>query len=409
MDGKEKLTWTLFSLIVGVVFLLYVMGFFTNMDTIRKVHFDYMSGFSFQKECKDEYTEQESSRKYAYDSLIENRAHMKFGNQLHKYIIFWVPVTLCLIMALFLKDVTLNYPGATPRPYAGYFYLGLILTFGVAFLLYKVILDANSQVQMFVDLKDKDCQGDITLKSVKNQHQVQMLVVFILLIILITFFFVVRGFRGWLGNPTAVLKPDGLGKLFFEKIMDKNYFINAMVGIWILAMIWIFKMTDFYDKLQVHILCYYPDQIVVYKGLLQNYINNEKNYQAIKSIIEQNYLRVHKTYPDVNRSNIDDYIYYLMHFKGRELETLEDTPDLIALKNFMTNIRSNTTYDNVLRNFLKWCANYFIVQFILVIYVVFHVLYLQFQGPVSYSIILGTIVVAFVLSWYSWFDTVLVV
>ena len=409
MDGKEKIVWSIFSLVIGIAIILYVMGLFTNMDTIRRIHFDYMAGFSFQKECKDEYTEQESSRKHAYDALIKNRPNMTFGNLMNKYTLFWVPVGICILMTIYLKDVQIIYPDGTKIPYAGYFYLGIILTVVLIVLLQKVLLDEGSKVQMFVHLNDKDCYTNDPINSIKSQHRVQMVVCLILMVVLAGFYYLQKMFEKWIANTQATVQPGGLGRLFFESTLGKNYYIYTIVVLWIFSMIWIFKMTDFYEKLQMYILCYYPEQITTYKMLLQQYINDDKKYQAVKGIIEQTYLRIHKTYPDINQSNIDDYIYYLMHAKGRELENLTETPELINFKNFMMNLRSNTTYDFVLRDFLKWCTNYFILQFILVLYIVFHILYMQFKGPVSYSIIIGTIIIAFVLSWYSWFDTVLVV
>lgn len=377
------------------------------------IHSRFMAGFTFQKECKDEYTEQESSRKYAYEALVQTIPQLRFGNQMNLYLIFLVPIFLVLFMTLYMRDlsITIKSPDGSAKlqTYSGYFYLGIAIIVGLVIILQKVIFNTSSMVRMFLFLDEKNCYEDEYLFTEQHQHRIQSLVISLIIIFSIALYFLQNKIANWIQNPNPGLQPGGFGKMFFEKTVDKNYFIYGMLGICFLAIQWIYKMTNFYPLLNSQVLCSYPEKIQAYKLLLQQYIAKKENYDAVKKIIEQTYLRVHKSYPDVNQSNIDDYVYYLMHARGRELESLPDAPELIDIKNFMLQLRSDSTFEATLRSFIQWCVRYFLLQFAIILFIAFHYLYKLYPISVSYTIIIGTIVVAFIASWYSWFDTVFVV
>lgn len=413
MERKEKWAWSLFSLFIGMTVLLYLIAFFTHIGAVRQLHRDYTKGFLFQKECKDEYTEQESTRKWTYDAIIHHRQDLSFGDGMNVYVLLWVPLVLCALCIIYMKEIHVKVASGNMQAFYGYFFVGITVTVILLAILHKIGIDRTSEVRLFTFLTKKNCNLD-DVTDIQINKRVQGGLLFVMIVLVIAFFMIQRLMKKWTSDPNSNIKPFGFSEVFFNKTTEFNYLVYAIILLWFMSWVWISTMTRFYGKLQDGILCYYPEQIATYKELLRQYVQDEQKFEQMKTLIEQNYFRIHMSYPNVNQNNIDDYVYYLMHFKGRELEHLEEGENTIAdmhltnLRNIMLTLRTNKMYKTTLFDFLKWCAFYFILQFVIVIYILFHAFYTRFQIHVSYIVILGSIMLAFALSWYSWFDTVLV-
>jgi hypothetical protein len=61
-----------------------------------------------------------------------------------------------------------------------------------------------------------------------------------------------------------------------------------------------------------------------------------------------------------------------------------------------------------IRAFYKKTTVFFIVQFVVLMYALFHAVYARFPNQFSYMIIIGTSLMAFILSWIAWFDNAIV-
>jgi hypothetical protein len=437
-------------------FLIYIVAVFSNLDSIRKLHGEYLKGYLFQKECGDEYTEYESFRRHTYEALKNQRGALDRGAYLFILLLFWVPFGILMLVVGHMIGISKMW-------------LGIFLLIAVYFLLMmiKIGLQKNDAIHLYQYFNESGCDG--TGDQQNNMHKTLQSIVFVFGA------FVVYGFYGlhshftnvnnksvpvFINKFPLVSKPNTSGGSSvatyktsedYERMLDadkpfgwrlyestdKSGFklgYYAFIFIWVMAYLWLYYSNTAYQKLRLNVLCYYEDLMSGYRVAVANFLNPpaegrsmesmpkeaelEERFQFLKEHVERNYLRIHGSPPlkTVAKDNLaDDYTIYLMNWKGREFEIFPDSPELNALRDYMYRLRNDRVYVQTLQKFFKFSKWYYFIHLVVIVYVLFHALYANIglgltkslATPITIGICVIGILGLFVLSWYAWFDVAL--
>lgn len=394
LQGKmTNMSWFIFSGLTVLIGFLYIIGVFYTINTIRKIHAGYKKGFIQQKECKDEYMEMESFRKNMYDTVYTQRNDLDNSIRVFVYLLFIIPIAFLIFIACYLRSQN-----------EAFYFITFAVTILTIILLHRVLIDSTSNKTVFTYLASRVCD----LKDVSNTKTNYYTQLFVFVVTFAIIYTLYRT-RKFVLDPNTSLR-EGFSKVFTSTVEPYSFFIWLSILIWALTFIWVSSMTKWYEQLHNTILCNYPEQLAGLKLLLATYVEvDDNNYQLMRKVLQQCYFRVHQKYADIDMNNIENYAIYLMHYKGREFEELPESKELNAIRDFMYQIRTDQKLQKPLEGFLRWSIRYYTIQFVIIMYILFHVLYKLNPYYLAYTVIAGTIGLGFVLSWFSWFDTVMIV
>jgi len=395
MDQEKAihLSKSIFIGLTGIPILLYIVGIFYSGDTIRRLHEATSVGWNYQAGCKNEYMESESYRKATFDAVQKEKYNLDSAMYIFLLVLFIVPIVTLLCVFFLMKSYN-----------SAYYFITLIVIGAIGPMLYEVTLNKSAKNRVFSMFSQKDCNLDV-FNPVSSHNKVQFLV-------LALFCAVVYVYYKAFNHIHSLEGLQGFSDAFVKGITPYQYVYGVVVIIWLLAFVWVRLMTKEYDTIQQHVVCYYPQSQDGYKAAVTRFIQQDPSvYKLLVKVIQQNYFRAHSKYADIDRDNITDYVDYILYQNGRELENLESTAnveELNKLRDFMYQLRNDRLMEEPIRAFYKKTTVFFIVQFVVLMYALFHAVYARFPNQFSYMIIIGTSLMAFILSWIAWFDNAIV-
>lgn len=429
MDKTRVSAVYVFSLLF-VGFAIYAVGVLMNINTLRKIHGEYIKGFFFQKQCSDEYTEYESLRRHGYESLKNSRGALDSGAFVFLLILFWIPILLAALMMGYMIN---------PSKQIGFliwaWFLAVIVLFMMSVLFY-VLIDVKTREKFYQFFQGTYCN---TISPNNARYTMFQGAMFLFTSVLVYSYYTLHSntedgrTTGYIKNFTSGETPDRgkfLGYEIYQYSDANKSLVYFFVVVWILVAAWVYLSNKQYMRMRRDILCYYEGLMEDYKDALMNYIypvpdpalyptkaaydrETEDRFKRIKDHVERNYLRIHGSMPSPTiqeDDSIADYAIYLMNWRGREFEDFPESPELNALRDFMYRLRTDRIYKKAFDSYFKFNKWYLLIHLIIVVYILFHLLYdksPEFQKWMTVFIAIAILVGVFLLSWYAWFDIAL--
>jgi hypothetical protein len=420
MDKSRIATIILLSL-VFITFGFYAIATFTNINAVRKIHGGYIKGFIYQKECTDEYTEHESSRRMLYDALKEERDSIDLGSYTSILLLVWIPVVFAVLMACSRIGIPTRAIGL---------WVSAMVALAMLYLCFHIAIDPDFRARFYTFFKGTYCDAPQDLRPQRQYfHQG---------ILFLTTMAVVYGY--FKTRVSSVGEgANSIGEALAQQLQSRSYIPYALIVLWLFTAYWVFATVRQHANLRTKVLCPYEVQMDDYKTLLMNYIypapdpakyptqdaydrETLARFERVKDHIERNYLRIHGSLPSPaiteDDENITEYIDYLMHWRGREFETAPESTELNELRDFMYRLRTQTVSKNTMEGYFKFNKWYLLIHLVVILYLVFHLLYIYNKDPDSDEetpferwmtlLVAGGIIGGlFLLSWYAWFDVAL--
>lgn len=424
---KERFASIYFWSLIFIGFALYTVGILMNINTLRKIHGEYIKGFYFQKQCSDEYTEYESLRRHGYESLKNERGALDTGSFMFLLILFWIPLLLSSLLMGYMFNLSSNIIWLAV--YA-------ITFICIVLVLVNILTKIESREDFYQFFKGAYCN---TISSGGNRYGLFQGALFILTSVLLYAYFNLHS-RVDGGQRTGYSKnfmttnedesPKILGYEIF-KVSDRNsIMVYLFAVIWVFVAIWVNISNKQYIRMRKDILCHYEGLMEDYKEALVNYIypkpdptiyptqtaydrETEDRFKRIKDHVERNYLRIHGTMPSPTITEesdlIGDYAIYLMNWRGREFENYPESPELNVLRDFMYRLRTDRVYKKAFESYFKFNKWYLLIHLVVIVYILFHILFSMegFERWMTILIAVGILGGVFLLSWYAWFDIAL--